>query len=116
MRTKSVKWQNHTGAAPHLPTNALEHATECLFPKVNRLLRTICTSPCERSVSVLQHLKTYLGLTGLVLLVYTMVDLDRVINILTTIPYACCIAIITLYVHMRSLLNENIIALVLQDE
>ena len=33
-----------------------------------------------------------------------MVDLDRVINILTTIPYACCIAIITLYVHMRSLL------------
>ena len=59
------KWKTYVGDAPTTPTKALSHATKCLFPNVHTLLRLICTLPvtsckCERSVSVLRRLKTYL--------------------------------------------------------
>lgn len=90
------KWQNHVGEIPEAPTTALVHATQYLFPNVHCLLRLISTLPvtsweCERSVSVLRRLKTYLGttmgqtrLTGLALLhthYSTDIDLDKVIDI-----------------------------------
>ena len=96
MKLWRSKWQNSVGEVPDTPMMSLTHASECLFPNIHRLLRLICTLPvtsceCERNVSVLRRLKTYLRttmgqtrLTGLALLhihYATDVDLDQVINI-----------------------------------
>lgn len=74
------KWLTFVGEVPDTPTKSLSYASELLFPNVHRLLRLILTLPvttceCERSVSVLHRLKTYLRstmgqtrLTGLALL------------------------------------------------
>ena len=48
---------------PDTPSMSLEHADESVFPN-HILLRLICTLPvtsseCERSISVLRHLKMY---------------------------------------------------------
>ena len=90
------KWQGFVGEAPDTPTKCLVHAPENLLPNVHRLLRLVGTIPvtsceCERSVSVLRRLKTYLRstmgqkrLTGLALLhihYSTQVNLDEILNI-----------------------------------
>ena len=105
------KWQNFTGQVPDSPREALVHATEVMFPNVSILLRLICTLPvtsceCERSISVLRRLKTYLRttmgqerLTGLALMhvhYATEIDLDEVINIFAR-------------QHPRRMLLENIL-------
>ena len=81
---------------PDTPAKALKKANESIFPNIHQLLRIICTIPvssceCERSISVLRRLKTYLRssmgqerLSGLALMHinYSMeIDLDEVINI-----------------------------------
>ena len=53
---------------PDTPSKSLEHADESMFPNIHILLRLICTLPvtsseCERSISVLHRLKTYLRST-----------------------------------------------------
>ena len=50
------------------PSEALVYATEAMFPKINTLLGLICSLPvtsceCERGVSSLRGLKTYLRTT-----------------------------------------------------
>ena len=81
---------------PDTPSKLLEHADESTFPNIHILLRLICTLPvtsseCERSISVLRRLKTYLcstmgqeRMTGLALvhIKYGMeLNLDDIINI-----------------------------------
>ena len=97
------KWQSFTGQVPDSPREV--HATEVMFPNTSILLRLICTLPvtsceCERSISVLRRLKTYLRttmgqerLTGLALMhvhYATEIDLDEVINILHVSTHAAC--------------------------
>ena len=80
---------------PHTLTDALKHADKLLFPNIHCLIRIMCTLPvtsceCERTISVLRRLKTYMRanigqerLTGLALLhtKYTMeLNLDEIIN------------------------------------
>ena len=53
---------------PDTPSKSLEYANESMFPNIHILLRLICTLPvtsseCERSISVLRRLKTYLHST-----------------------------------------------------
>ena len=75
---------------------SLQHADKMLFPNINCLLRILCTLPvtsceCERSISVLRHLKSYMRanigeerLTGLALLhtKYTMeLNLEEILDI-----------------------------------
>ena len=50
---------------PNTPSKALVYATESMFPNIHHVLRVMCTVPvtsceCERSISVLRRLKTYL--------------------------------------------------------
>ena len=81
---------------PDTPSKSLEHADESMFPNIHILLRLICTLPvtsseCERSISVLRRLKTYLHstmgqerITGLALMhiKYGMeLNLDDIINV-----------------------------------
>ena len=81
---------------PDTPSKSLEHADESMFPNIHILLRLICTLPvtsseCERSISVLRRLKTYLrstigqeSMTGLALMhiKYGMeLNLDDISNI-----------------------------------
>ena len=90
------KWSSATEALPNTPADALTFAKLAMFPNIHRILRLTCTLPvtsceCERSVSVLRRLKTYLRSTtsqerlcGLALMHmnYSMnIDLDGVINI-----------------------------------
>ena len=91
------KWTTTTlSDLPDTPAKALKMASEAIFPNIHQLLRIICTVPvssceCERSVSVLRRLKTYLRstmgqerLSGLALMHinYSMgIDLDEVNNI-----------------------------------
>ena len=78
------------------PADSLVFASETIFPNIHCLFRLICTLPvtsceCERSISVLRRLKTYLRssmgqerLSGLALMHihYGMeLDLDEIINI-----------------------------------
>ena len=81
---------------PDTPSKSLEHADESMFSNIHLPLRLICTLPvtsseCERGISVLRRLKTYLRSTmgqerktGLVLMhiKYGMeLNLDDIINI-----------------------------------
>ena len=90
------KWASLTDHIPSSPAEALPYANESMFPNIHCLLRIICTLPvtsceCERSVSVLRCLKTYMRttmgqerLTGLALLHinYSLeLDLDEIFNI-----------------------------------
>lgn len=89
------KWTSFIQPLPDTPAKALSFANESMFPNIHRLLHIICTIPvtsceCERSVSVLRRLKTYLWstmcqdrLSGLALMhiQYSMhLDLDENIN------------------------------------
>ena len=90
------KWRSFSRPLPDTPGDALMFASESMFPNIHQLLRLVCTIPvtsceCERSVSVLRRLKTYLRssmgqdrLSGLALMYvhYGMeLDLDEIINI-----------------------------------
>ena len=90
------KWRSSSQPLPDTPADALMLASDSLFPNIHCLLRLVCTIPvtsceCERSVSVLRRLKTYLRLSmgqdrlsGLALMhiQYGMeIDYDEVINI-----------------------------------
>ena len=63
------KWQSTSSQQlPDTPADALMHANENMYPNIHTILRLICTLPvtsceCERSVSVLRRLKTYLRST-----------------------------------------------------
>ena len=90
------KWSSSTEALPDTPADALMFARQAIFPNNHSILRLVCTLPvtsceCERSISVLRRLKTYLRSTtsqerlcGLALMHmnYSMgLDLDGIINI-----------------------------------
>ena len=90
------KWNSSSTPLPDTPADALVFASETIFPNIHCLFRLICTLPvtsceCERSISVLRRLKTYLRssmgqerLSGLALMHihYGMeFDLDEIINI-----------------------------------
>ena len=98
-------WQGFSAPVPDSPREALHHAAEAMFPNINILLRLVCTLPvtsceCERSVSVLRRLKSYLRttmgqdrLTGLALMhvhYATEIDLEEVINIFHASSHAAC--------------------------
>ena len=85
-----TKWSNSSDKIPATPSEALLHANEKMFPNLNCLFRIICTLPvtsceCERSISVLRRLKTYLRatkgeerLTGLALMhIHYAMDLNK---------------------------------------
>ena len=91
------KWmpQSSNPNMPDLPSKTLFMARFNMWPNINTILRLICTIPvtsceCERSVSVLRRLKTYLRstmgqerLSGLALLhtQYGMkLNLDEIVN------------------------------------
>ena len=89
------KWRSSTLALPDTPAYALTFANKTMFPNIHGILRLVCTLPvtsceCERSVSVLRCLKTYLRSTisqdrlcGLALMHinYSMeLDLDEIIK------------------------------------
>ena len=91
------KWRGFPqNELPDTPSNALSSAAGPMYPNIYYILRAICTVPvtsceCERSVSVLRRLKTYLRttmgqdrMTGLALMhiKYNMeLDLEAIINI-----------------------------------
>ena len=90
------KWRNYKDELPDTPAKTLSFASKSMYPNIHCLLRIICTIPvmiceCERSVSVLRRLKTYLRsimsqewLSGLALMHvnYCMeLNLEEVINI-----------------------------------
>jgi hypothetical protein len=81
---------------PGSPADPLVHASQNMYPNIHTILRLICTLPvtsceCERSVSALRRLKTYLlstmgqeRLSGLALMHnhYGMqINLEEVIDI-----------------------------------
>ena len=89
------RWMRHESPLPDNPADALHYAHTTLYPNINRLLRIFCTLPvttseCERTVSVLIRLKTYLRSTmrqdrlsslALLHIDYSMViDVDEVID------------------------------------
>ena len=63
------KWQSTSSQQlPGSPADALVHASQNMYPNIHTILRLICTLPvtsceCERSVSALRCLKTYLQST-----------------------------------------------------
>ena len=63
------KWERVNKAdLPSSPADALKHADCDMFPNIHCLLRHICTLPvtsseCERSISVLRRLKSYMRST-----------------------------------------------------
>lgn len=90
------KWSSFSKSLPDTPADALVFASQSMFPNIHRLLRLACTLPvtsceCERSISVLRRLKTYLRssmgqerLSGLALMHihYGMeLDLEEIVNI-----------------------------------
>ena len=59
------KWSLSSQQLPDTPADALQLASYNMFPNIHKIFRLICTIPvtsceCERSVSVLRRLKTYL--------------------------------------------------------
>ena len=92
------KWQSQSSdpLMPDSPSQTLLFARKSMWPNVHTILRLVCTIPvtsceCERSISVLRRLKTYLRstmgqerLSGLALMhiQYGMeLNLDEIINI-----------------------------------
>ena len=68
LRLWHCKWSSYPYELPNTPSKSLQHASERMFPNINCLLRVICTLPvttceCERSISVIRRLKTYLRAT-----------------------------------------------------
>lgn len=64
------KWesQSHNPCMPDSPSKSLLVASKNFFPNIHAILRLVCTVPvtsceCERSVSVLRRVKTYLRST-----------------------------------------------------
>ena len=95
MHNRVNKWRRFKGAFPHTPADCLSYADETMYPNINCVLRIFCilpvtTAECERSVSVLRRLKTYLRfsmgqerLSSLALLHINQsmtIDFDAVIN------------------------------------
>lgn len=63
-----TKWDDHDGDLPTRPKETLVWCDPTYFPNIHTLLRIICTLPvtscsCERSISGLKRLKTYLRST-----------------------------------------------------
>ena len=59
------KCSSYSLPSPSTPTNALVYATPDIFPNIHCLMHLVCTIPissceCERSVSVLYRLKSFL--------------------------------------------------------
>ena len=90
-----VKWDNHEGDMPSKPADTILQCDSNYFPNIITLLRIICTLPvtscsCERSISVLKCLKTYLHstmgqtrLNGLALMHFNYgmsIDLEAVLS------------------------------------
>ena len=90
------KWRSSSQPLPDTPADALMFATESMFPNIHQLLCLVYAIPvtsceCERSVSVLRRLKTYLRssmgqerLSGLALMHIQYgieIDYEEVINI-----------------------------------
>ena len=68
----SVKWRGKTDEAKELdtPSKALTSTDSDFFPNIKQIFHIICTlsvtsAECERSISRLRHLKTYLRSTML---------------------------------------------------
>ena len=62
------KWRSYNADLPDTPQKALQFASGSMYPNIHTLLRVLCTisvtsCECERSVSVLRRLKTYLRST-----------------------------------------------------
>ena len=62
------KWRSFSQPLPDTPAATLGFGNENIFPNIHCLLRLVCTIPvtsceCERSVSILRRLKTYLRST-----------------------------------------------------
>ena len=63
-----AKWDNHKGEVPNKPADTVLQCDSNYFPNIATLLRIVCTLPvtscsCERSISGLKQLKTYLRST-----------------------------------------------------
>ena len=63
-----TKWKDHVGELPSKPKETLLYCDYNYFPNIHTLLRIICTLPvtscsCERSISGLKRLKTYMRST-----------------------------------------------------
>ena len=68
LRLWHCKWSSYPHELPNTPSKSLQHASERMLPNINCLLRVLCTLPvttceCERSISVIRRLKTYLRAT-----------------------------------------------------
>ena len=62
------KWKSFSAERPSSLSKPFFHANEAMFPNICQLLRIVSTLPatsceCERSISVLRRLKTYLRTT-----------------------------------------------------
>ena len=90
-----TKWKDHIGELPSKPKETLVYCDYNYFPNIHTLLRIICTLPvtscsCERSISGLKRLKTYLRstmgqerLNGLAMMHFHYdldIDLDAVLD------------------------------------
>ena len=90
-----LSWQERAGDLPDTAAKALNACNTLHYPNVHTLLQIICTLPvttstCERSVSVIRRLKTYLRATmgqermsGLALMHIhydIQLDVDEIIN------------------------------------
>ena len=63
-----TKWKKWPDKVPSSPQEAYRHADSNYYPNINVLLKLMCTIPvttcsCERSISGLRRLKTYLRST-----------------------------------------------------
>ena len=63
-----TNWEDHVGNLPSRPRDMLVQCDYSYFPNIHTLLRIVCTLPvtsctCERSISGLKRLKTYLWST-----------------------------------------------------
>lgn len=62
------QWKDYEGNLPSTPQETLKQCSQVFFPNIHTVLRLICTLPvtsctCERSISGLKRLKTYLRST-----------------------------------------------------
>lgn len=62
------QWKDYEGNLPSTPQETLKQCSQVFSPNIHTVLRLICTFPvtsctCERSISGLKRLKTYLRST-----------------------------------------------------